>query len=253
MQEKYAAKGLSILGVTSEGASDTEAWVGSKGAKYAYAYDKGQKLARQFGVFVTEGIPHALLIDASGVVVWKGHPGSLEPSMIEAAIKGALPKPLWEWSAAAKGVKAALVKRSFKSALDQAAKLKEADGGPELVAAIQGMVKSSVDGLRASFEKGDYLAAQTAAQALQKELAGLPELEEASKILASIAADKNAQTVIKGQQKLAKIRAGDMSKRKEIVAAIDAAKKVRQDNLGTYVEKEADQLIDQLGELAREE
>lgn len=247
MQEKYQGKGLTILAVTSEGASDTEKWVEQKGAKYAYAYDKGGKLSRHFGV---RGIPSAVLIDAAGTVVWKGHPGSLEEGTLTAALQGALPKPLWEWSATAKGVKSALLKRSFKSALDQAGKLKEAEGA-EIVGVIQGMVKSKVSGLRASFEKGDYLAAQTASLALQKELAGLPEVEEAGKVLASIAADKNAQAVIKGQQKLAKIRTGDNTKRKEIVAAIEAVRKVRQDYLGTFVETEADQLIGQLDELAK--
>jgi thioredoxin-like negative regulator of GroEL len=250
LQEKYQSKGLSILAVTSEGASETEKWVASKGAKYPYAYDKGGKLARHFGV---RGIPHAVLVDASGTVAWKGHPGGLDDATLSAALRGALPKPLWEWSAAAKGVKTALQKRAFKSALDQAAKLKEADGGPEILAVVQGMVKASVDGLRASFEKGDFLGAQTTAQALQKELAGLAEVAEAAKVLASIAGDKNAQNVIKGQQKLAKIRAGDNSSRKDIVAAIDAARKIRQDYGGTFVEKEADELIVQLNERVKDE
>lgn len=249
MQAKYQSQGLSILAVTSEGASDTEKWVASKGAKYAYAYDKAGKLGNHFGV---QGIPHAVLIDATGTVVWKGHPASLEESTLSAALRGALPKPLWEWSPAAKGAKSALLKRAFKSALEQAAKLKPEDGGPEILAAIQGMVKSGVESLRGSFEKGDYLAAQTSAQSLQKELAGLPEVEEAIKVLSEIAADKNAQGVIKGQQKLAKIRAGDNTKLKEITAAIEAARKVKRDYMGTYVETEADQLIGQLDELVRE-
>jgi thioredoxin-like negative regulator of GroEL len=226
--------------VTQEGTSETEKWVANKGAKYAYAYDKGGKLARYFGV---EGIPDAVLVDAMGKVVWRGHPGGLEESTIGSALQGALPKPLWEWSGGAKGVKGALLKRSYKSALDQAAKLGEADGGPEILAAIQGVVKSNVDGLRACFEKGDYLGAQTAAQRLEKDMVGLPEVEEAAKVLSSIAADKNAQNVIKGQQKLAKIRDGENTKRKELEAAIESARKVLKEYPGTYVEKEAGELI----------
>lgn len=250
MQEKFGGKGLTVLAVTSEGASETEKWIEEKGVEYAYAYDKGGKLARHFGV---GGIPHAVLIDASGTVAWAGHPGALEESKITSALQGAFSKPLWEWSSAAKGAKTALLKRAYKSALDQAAKLDAANAGPEILASIQGVVQGRVDGLRASFDKGDYLRAQTEAEALQKELVGLPELEEATKVLASIAADKNAQTVIKGQQKLAKIRASDPSKDKEIQAAIESLRKLKKDYPGTYVETEADALIVQLGKRLRKD
>lgn len=212
--------------------------------KYAYAYDKGGKLARHFGV---EGIPHAVLVDASGTVVWEGHPGELEEAKLQSALQGALPKPLWDWSPAAKGAKDALLKHSYKAALDQAAKLKESDGAADVLAAVQGVIKSRVDGLRQDFERGDFLGAQTTAQALQKDLAGLPELEEASKVLSAIAANKDAPRVIKGQQKVAKIRAADNSKKKELTAAIESLRKLRQEYPGTFVEKDADELITQLG------
>ncbi len=250
LEQKYKDKGLSILAITSEGASDTEKWVESKGAKYAYAYDKADRLGRHFSV---RGIPFAVLADATGTVVWKGNPGALNDRTIEAALQGALPKPLWEWSGAAKGVKSALLKRSYKAALDQAAKLGEGDGGPEIVAALQGMVKTKVDGLRGAFERGDYLGAQTAAQALQKELAGLPDAEEPAKVLSGIAADKQAQTVIKGQQKLAKLRTADSTKRKEVLAAIESARELRKEYPDTYVVTEADELISAFSELLREE
>jgi hypothetical protein len=249
MQSKFQSKGLTVLAVTDEGASETEKWVAEKGAKYAYAYDKGGKLARHFGV---RGIPDAVLVDAFGAVVWRGHPASLEERTIASALQGALPKPLWEWSGSAKGVKSALMKRSFKSALDQAARLSVADGGPEIQGVIQGMVKTSVDRMKASFDKGDFLGAQTAAQSLQKELAGLPELADASKVLADIAANKNAQTVMKGQQKLAKLRSGENTKHKEITAAIESARKLKQEYPGTYVVTEADEYIAQLDQALKD-
>lgn len=248
MQAKFQDKGLTILAVTDEGASETEKWVEAKGAKYAYAYDKGGKLARHFGV---QGIPHAVLVDASGTVVWTGHPGQLEESKLSSSLKGSFSKPLWDWSPATKGVKGALMKRSFKAALEQAGKLDEADGRTEILSAIEGIVKTRAEDLRKSFEQGDFLGAQAQAGAMQKELAGLPEAEEAGKVIATITADKNAQTVIKGQQKIAKIRAGDNSKGKEIVAAIDSLRKVKKEYPGTIVEKEADELIAQLTELTK--
>ena len=250
MQEKWGGKGLSILGVTDEGASETEGFVKETGMKYAYAFDKGGKLARFFGV---RGIPHAVLIDAAGTVAWSGHPGGLEERHIQQATAGALPKPLWEWSGGGKGVKTALLKRDFKTALALAGKLGPDDSGPEILAAVQGMVKSKVEGMKAAQAKGDYLGAQEAAAALTKELAGLPELEEAAKVAAAIKADPKALEVVKGQQKLAKIRGRDLGKKKDRVAAIEDLRKLRGDYPGTYVEVEADALIAQINQLAADE
>ncbi len=53
--------------MTDEPAKDTEAFVAATEMKYAYAYDKGGKLANWAGV---SGIPHAILLNAAGKVVW---------------------------------------------------------------------------------------------------------------------------------------------------------------------------------------
>src|SRR5262245_44923612 len=91
LQDSLGGKGLTIIVVTDEGESDTVKWIAAKKVKYAYAYDKGGKLKRFFGV---QGIPHAVLVDATGTVVWDGHPASLDPATIEKALGGALPKPM---------------------------------------------------------------------------------------------------------------------------------------------------------------
>ena len=46
LDEQYRDKGLTVLALTSEGAKRTEAWIEAKGAKFAYAYDRGG-LAKQ--------------------------------------------------------------------------------------------------------------------------------------------------------------------------------------------------------------
>lgn len=245
MQEKFGPKGLSILAVTDEGVSDTEKWVRNKGAQYAYAYDKGGKLSRHFGV---RGIPHAVLVDATGTVVWKGHPGELQERAIEDALSGALSKPLFDWSAGASGARSAFVKGNYKAALDAALKLGESDGGPEIVKSIQGVVTASVEGMKAAYEKGNFLAARLRATELSKGLAGLPEHAAATGMLADIAANKEATSVIKGQEKIAKFRAEKLSKRKEIQAAMESLQKIAKEYSGTYAEKEANELIRELGE-----
>lgn len=229
--------------MTSEGASETEKWVAAKGAKYAYAYDKGGALSRFFGV---KGIPHSVLLDASGTVVWSGHPGNLDAATIEKSLKGALAKPLWDWGGNAKAVKAALQKRAYKEALDGAAKLTEADNGPAIKAAIEGIVKGRIEGLQADQAAGNYLGVESSAAELAKQLAGLPEAETAAKLGADLKANKDAQPVLKAQKQIAKIRSGDLSKRKELDAAIEDLQKIQKALPNSYAAKEAEELIAQL-------
>lgn len=237
-----------MLAVTDEGVPDTERFVQKNAMRYAYAYDKGGKLARHFGV---EGIPHSVLVDPTGVVVWSGHPAALEETHLQRATAGALSKPLWDWPAGAKNVRTALVKGDLKSAVDQAGKLAPSDGGPDILAALQGMVRGKVEIVTTAQAKGDYLLAQNGAVALQKELAGLPEADQVRQIAADIAANKEALEVIKGQQKVAKIRGKNPSKKKDVNAAIEDLRKIKQDYPGTYVATEIDALIVQLQEQLR--
>ena len=132
LRESYESKGLSILALTSEGAADTEKWVKDKGVTYPYAYDKGGKLSNWFGV---SGIPHAVLLDSNGTVVWKGHPASLPMETLEAALSTALTVPLYDWSGAAKAARAFLQKGQYAKALAAAQKLKPEDEGPAISAA----------------------------------------------------------------------------------------------------------------------
>ena len=66
LAEKYEPEGLTVLGVTLEGKAPTEKWITEKGVKYGYAYDKGGKFQRAMGV---AGIPHSILLDATGKIV----------------------------------------------------------------------------------------------------------------------------------------------------------------------------------------
>lgn len=226
--------------MTGEAQGDTEKWIEKHGAKYAYAYDKGNKLSRFFGI---KGIPHAVLIDPSGTVVWNGHPGSLSVDAIQKSLAGALPKPMWEWAPATKTVRAALMKREYAKALAEAAKLGEADGGPTILTSIEGIVKSRVEGMRSAYAQGDYLTAEEAASALSKELAGLPDQDAAAQVLADLKANKDAQPVLKAQKQIAKIRAAGLTKRKEIEAAVEDLQKIISQLPGSFAAKEADALV----------
>jgi hypothetical protein len=243
LQQTWGEKGLSIIGVTDEPKGDTEKWIETKGAKYAYGYDKGGALARFFGV---AGIPHVALIDANGVIVYAGGAGGYTQEQLRQATAGSVPKPLWEWPASAKAVKGALLKKQYKSALDESEKVSEADGGPAIKTAIEGMVRAKVGLMKSAHAKGDFLGAQDMAEDFHEEFVGLPEQADADKMSDDIEADEKAADVIKLQKQIQKIRERAPTKRKDVEKAIEDLKKIQKNGSGTYAATEAETLAFQL-------
>lgn len=240
LEGKYKEKGLSIIGVTSEGASDTERWVADKGAKYAYGYDKSGKLSSYFGV---TGIPAAVLLDPSGKVVWQGHPGGLDGTTIEKALAGALPKLPWEWEAPLQPAAQLLVKRQFAKAIAEAKKV--GPSGEALVAAIQGTVTSRVAAIGAAKTSGNFLAASEGGAELLKDIKGLPEETDLAALLKEIAADKDAQKVIAAQKQVREMLAEKIKKR-DLPAALKKLEKIKADNEGNAAARDASAAIDTL-------
>lgn len=229
--------------MTDEPASLTEPWIAKHGAVYAYAYDKGGKLKRWFGV---GGIPHAVLIDATGTVVWSGHPGQLDESTIEEHLGGTLSKPVFEWPNASKGVAKSLVKGDFAGALAAAKALSEADGGPEVVAQVSGLIDARVAQVEGWVKAGNFLDVLEGGGQLTK---GLGDHEHAAKVAALVAqveADEQAKPVLEAQKRIRKLRAKDPSKRKEIEAQMEDLEKLREELRGTYAAEEAGAYLDQL-------
>lgn len=82
--KQYNAKGLEIVGVTKEDAATVTAFTKEVPINYPVALDPDAALAAHFGI---TGIPHALLVDKTGKIVWEGHPQELKPADIEALLK----------------------------------------------------------------------------------------------------------------------------------------------------------------------
>lgn len=82
--KKYKDKGLEIIGVTDEDLSTVNAFVRKIPIDYHVALDANGKFAKPFGI---RGIPHAMILDKEGKVIWEGHPMSLPESQIEAVLK----------------------------------------------------------------------------------------------------------------------------------------------------------------------
>jgi len=88
LHAKYKDRGLVIIGVTEESAGVIRKFQRATPMDYAVATDSGGKLNRKMGV---DGIPHAFLADASGKVLWAGHPTSLREEQIEEVLGRGLP------------------------------------------------------------------------------------------------------------------------------------------------------------------
>ncbi len=247
LHDKFNEDGLSIIGVTGESPSSTEPWIKKTGAKYPYGYDKGSKLSRALGV---SGIPHAFLVDPSGTVVWRGHPGNLTAETIEKHLDGALKKPVWEWPAPTKKLRAALRKGKFGKALDEADALSQSDDEllRQIADVVREMVRGKVKTLKNLQEEGDYLAVVTRGAVLAKALKGYPEGEEAAAILAEVKKDPMAKKVIKAQKALGKIEADAKKLRsaKKIKAAIHKVKKLTAKLADTHAERQGQALVAKL-------
>jgi thiol-disulfide isomerase/thioredoxin len=81
---KYKDKGLQIVGITDEDRVKIKKFEKEVPIEYAVGLDANGKYAKPFGI---QGIPHAVLVDKTGKVVWEGHPMSLKESQIEELLK----------------------------------------------------------------------------------------------------------------------------------------------------------------------
>ncbi len=219
--------------MTSESPSQTEPWVAKHGMKYAYAYDKGSALFRGVGA---SGYPSAVLVDAKGTIVYAGHPGSINDSVIEGALDGALATPIFEWPKELGGVAKLIRKGDLGGAVTELAKLGEAHA--DVAKAVQGMVTGRVAALEKARDAGDWLAVESNGKALLKGLGKLEEAAKVKEILDALDKDKDAQEILKAQQKIEKIFAGEIKKNQfdKVKKDLD---KIREDLPGTAAARDA--------------
>jgi hypothetical protein len=229
--------------VTSESESETIPWIQAKQAKYAYAYDKGGKVARFFGV---SGIPHAVLIDPTGKVAWVGSPFTLTDEIVQSSLSGALLHPLFDWPASAKPVTQSLAKGDYAGAVAKAAKVPAADGGADIAAQVQAIVEGQVKWIEAALEAGNFYDARERGEMLGKSLEGLPEQARAKKVVANVDAHPDAKRVLEAQKAIRKLQSKGLSKRKELEKALEDLKKISTEMRGTYAATEAETFMESI-------
>jgi len=87
MQKKFADKGVVVVGLSNEPASKVEPFIkqmntGDK-KKMEYIVGAGSNDGGKYGV---KGIPHAVIVDRDGKIVWAGHPMAGMDKEIEKAL-----------------------------------------------------------------------------------------------------------------------------------------------------------------------
>ena len=80
LQEKYGERGLEVVGVSDEKQDVVAARAEKVGMKYTVALDVASGGHRAYAV---TSIPRSFLIDRKGVLVWSGHPASLDEAQLE--------------------------------------------------------------------------------------------------------------------------------------------------------------------------
>ena len=81
---QYKSQGLVVVGVTDEDRPTVESFLKKIPMNYTVALDPTGNLAQGFGI---DAIPHAMLVDKAGKIVWEGHPMELTDSAIDAILK----------------------------------------------------------------------------------------------------------------------------------------------------------------------
>jgi peroxiredoxin len=68
---KFKARGLEAVGVTDDDEATVKAFEKDFPISYAVGHDRRGRLATALGVVA---LPHAMLVDKGGKIVWEGHP-----------------------------------------------------------------------------------------------------------------------------------------------------------------------------------
>jgi hypothetical protein len=193
------------------------------------------------------GIPHSVLVDASGKVVYEGGPQGVSPDLVQKATAGALKKPLWELPKAFAKVRAAIAKGDLATALKEAEAVKAQQGAPEeaaaLVDSVKAMIAGGVAGADAMAAAGDYLGAQSEYQRVAKAAKGLPEEQQAKEKLAALAKDPAAKKGIKAQKELEKLTAEAPRSKKDVEELKTALEAFIKKNEGSFAAKRAQDLV----------
>jgi hypothetical protein len=161
------------------------------GMEYPIASVSGSDLDKMYGV---KGFPSAYLVDTNGYVIWTGHPGNINPSVIKDALEGASYVHPLDGSQF-KSINKQLTKKNFGAALKVIEKelLKTPDDAELMLAkeSLDSMIESANSKAAAYSEEGDFGLALDLYTELAKNFKG-HDAEDGAKVAAK-AISKNPE------------------------------------------------------------
>ena len=91
MQEKYKAKGFTVIALTNEGRDLVDTFVENTGAKHPIVIEEGDSGEK----FDIKGYPTAFLISPKGKLITQGRPtdAQIEEALKDARLAPELPRP----------------------------------------------------------------------------------------------------------------------------------------------------------------
>jgi peroxiredoxin len=81
---KFKPRGLEAVGVTDDDEATVKAFEKDFPISYAVGHDRRGRLASALGVVA---LPHAMLVDKGGKIVWEGHPLNITESQLANLVK----------------------------------------------------------------------------------------------------------------------------------------------------------------------
>jgi hypothetical protein len=246
LQEKYKAKGFTVIALTNEGRDLVDTFVSNTGAKHPIVIEEGDSAEK----FEIKGFPSAFLIDPKGKIVSTERPSEkqIEELLKDARLAPELPKALASVEPALKKEKYADARAKLVALKDGGTLTEEADkqAAEDLVKWIDFLAQSGLDSAKQLGERGDWLPAMQALEETIKAFKGLPQAVEADTQLKAILADKTKKDEITAAKKLAEARAKQRDKDlkpKEALPLFRAiAKKYENTKAGKTAKKMADEL-----------
>jgi len=249
MQEKYSAKGLTVVAITNEPRGLVDKFIEETGATHPVVIESSDS-ASTWGI---SGFPTSFVIAPDGTIAYVGSPSGVTDSLIEELLKDARLFP--EVPKSLSGVVKELKKDKFKSAIAKLEKFMASEGNSEEETAaavelqewIDWKATSGMDGAQASTEKGDFYRAATTYEDLARLFKGTEVADEAEAALEELLADKDRKREVNAGEALAKakVRASDMSVKKAVKVFEAVAKKYDGTRAGEEARRKAIRLSNQ--------
>ncbi len=203
LHKQYGPKGVVICSLTAESKSKVETFAREMGMIYPVGC--GSSASGAYGV---RGIPHAFIVDPTGVIAWHGHPAGALGAAIEKQLKATPPSLMSQKDKAAAvallaKVEALVKKEQYAVASAMLARLKRAEDDPRIagrVARIRTMfvarAEEALKNARKQIEAKQYYEASLALGHAVALAPGAQQDAEARKLLRELLKDDEARAAV---------------------------------------------------------